>query len=288
MSAGGSSERRGGALRWIARHRVFAIGLVVTLALVACAVLAPELAPYPPQRARYAERFLAPSLRHLMGTDEHGRDILSRVLYGGRVSLSVSAVAVAISGAIGIPLGLMIGYFGGVLDTVSGRIVDALFALPSILWAIAIVAVIGPSAEAATLALAIARVPITIRIARAATLAAKESEYVAASRILGSSWLFIVFRAILPNCTGALTVLLSLGLAVTILSEAGLSYLGLSVQPPTPSWGNLIQEGQGYLRDSIWVSLFPGMTLFVAVLSLNLVGDGLRDLLDARGRTRTG
>lgn len=271
-------------LQWVATHRTFAFGLAVTVLIVTCCILAPLLAPYAPEATDYDNRFLAPSLAHLMGTDAHGRDLFSRVLYGGQVSLLVSFSAVALSALVGIPIGLTVGYFGGLADSIVGRVVDALFAFPSILWAIGIVAIIGPSATSALAALAIARIPVTIRIARAAVISSKENEYVLASRALGSPWYFIVFRAILPNCAGPLTVLVSLGLAVTILSEAGLGYLGLSVQPPTPSWGTLIQEGQRYLRDSLWFSLLPGITLFVTVLALNLVGDGVRDMLDPRGR----
>ncbi len=270
---------------WIGRHRTFSIGLAVTLLLVGCSVLAPFIAPYAPEATNYDARFLGPSLEHLMGTDEHGRDLFSRILFGGQVSIFVSFSAVTLSALVGIPIGLTVGYFGGWADSVVSRLMDALFAFPSILWAIGIVAIIGPSSTSALTALAIARIPVTIRVARAAVISCKENEYVSASKALGSPWYFIVFRAILPNCAGPLTVLISLGLAVTILSEAGLGYLGLSVQPPTPSWGTLIQESQRYLRDSLWFSLFPGFTLFVTVLALNLVGDGFRDLLDPRGRT---
>lgn len=270
--------------RWIVTHRTFTLGIAVTTLLIVCCLLAPLIAPYSPAATDYDNRFLGPSLQHLMGTDAHGRDLFSRILYGGQVSLLVSFSAVALSALVGVPIGLTVGYFGGVADNIVGRFVDALFAFPSILWAIGIVAIIGPSASSALAALAIARIPVTIRIARAAVISSKENEYVLASRALGSPWYFIVFRAILPNCAGPLTVLISLGLAVTILSEAGLGYLGLSVQPPTPSWGTLIQEGQRYLRDSVWFSLFPGVTLFITVLALNLVGDGVRDLLDPRSR----
>ena len=272
--------------RWISRWKTFTVGLLITVVFVTGTLLAPWIAPYAPDKTDYDHRFASPNMHHLMGTDAHGRDIFSRILYGGRVSLYVSFFAVSLSALMGVPIGLTTGFFGGWYDTVVSRIVDAMFAFPGILWSISIVTILGPSANSAMLALAVARVPVTIRIARASIVSAKENEYVDASRALGSSWPFIIFRAILPNCAGPIVVLVSLGFPVTILAEAGLSYLGLSVQPPTPSWGNLIQDSQRYLYESIWYSLFPGLSLFLAVLGLNLVGDGVRDLFDPRHNQR--
>ena len=270
----------------ILQRKSLAVGLALTVVFITVSLLAGVLSPYPPDATNYDLRFATPSFAHPMGTDEHGRDLLSRVLHGGQVSLLISFAAVALSSVIGIPLGLAVGYFGGLADNVTGRIVDALFAFPSILWAIALAAIMGPSMHAAILALGIARIPVTTRLARSAVISVKQNEYVAASQILGSSTPFILFRSILPNCAGPLVVLVSLGLAVTILSEAGLSYLGLSVQPPTPSWGNLIQESQRYLAESPWFAFFPGITLFVVVLGINLLGDGIRDVFDPHGRRR--
>jgi len=257
-------------------------GLAIALVFVGGSLLAPIVAPYPPAKANYQERLLPPSPAHLMGTDAHGRDTLSRLLYGGRVSLKVGFWAVVLSTLVGLPLGQMAGFFGGHFDTIIGRITDALFAFPSILWAIAIVAILGPSERGAILAIAVSRIALTIRISRGAVLSERGKQYVEASRALGSSWPFVVFRGVLPNCAGTILVLLSLGLAVSVLAEAGLSFLGMSAQPPTPSWGSMLQESQRYLYESPWFAFFPGMTVFLVVLGLNLLGDGIRDLLDPR------
>lgn len=267
-------------IQWVMRWKTFTIGIIITTVFVTASLLAPWIAPYSPDETNYDLRFAPPSAQHIMGTDAHGRDIFTRVLYGGQISLYVGVVSVLLSSLIGIPIGLTIGYFGGRYDNVISRLNDALFAVPGILWAIAIVAVLGPSENSAQIALAISRLPITIRMSRAAIISAKENDYVEASRALGSSWRFIIFRSILPNTAGPLIVMISLGFAIMILSEAGLSYLGLSAQPPIPSWGNLLSESQRYLFDTIWFAFFPGLTLFLVVLGFNLVGDGVRDLFD--------
>jgi peptide/nickel transport system permease protein len=267
---------------WVSRWKTFTLGLVITSIFVISPLLAPVIAPYPAAKTNYEQRLAPPSAEHLFGTDEHGRDIFSRILYGGQISLQVGALAVLLSSMVGIPLGLTAGFFGGHYDTVVGRFTDAMLAFPGILWAIAIVAILGPSADSAMLAIAVSRVPLTIRLSRAAVISEKENEYVEASRALGSSSIYIIFRSILPNCAGPLLVLISLGFAVAILTEAGLGYLGLSVQPPTPSWGNMLQESQRYLYESGWFAFFPGLTIFFVVLGLNLVGDGIRDLVDPR------
>lgn len=271
-------------LRWVSQWKTFTIGIVIIVLFVSATLLAPWIAPYESDETNYEERFAPPSWKHLMGTDEHGRDIFTRVLFGGQISLYVGVVSVLLSSLIGIPIGLTTGYFGGRYDNIVNRINDALFAFPGILWAIAIVAVLGPSADSALISLAVSRIPVTVRMSRAAVISAKENDYVEASRALGSSWRFIIFRSILPNTAGPLLVLISLGFAVMILSEAGLSYLGLSAQPPAPSWGNLLSESQRYLFETGWFAFFPGLTLFLVVLGFNLVGDGVRDLFDPHRR----
>lgn len=267
-------------LRWMGKWKTFTIGILLTVVFVSCTLMAPWIAPFQPDQTNYDLRFAPPSWQHIMGTDEHGRDLFSRVLYGGQISLYVGIISVVAASVIGIPIGLTTGFFGGLYDNVVSRINDAFFAIPGILWAIAIVAILGPSANAALIALAVSRLPVTIRMARAAIISAKENDYVEASRALGSSSRFIIFRSILPNTAGPLLVLVSLGFAVMIISEAGLSYLGLSAQPPAPSWGNLLAEGQRYLFETGWFAFFPGLTLFLVVLGFNLVGDGVRDMFD--------
>jgi len=269
-------------IRWLRKWKTFSLGLFLTVIFLLVTLFADGIAPYDPEATDYTTRFSSPSLTHPFSTDEHGRDILSRVVYGGRVSLVVGIGSVLLASIIAISIGLMIGFLGGRLDTLVSRLVDAFFAIPGILWAITIVAILGPSTRSALIAIAVARIPVTIRVARASIIAARENDYVEASRALGSSWWFIVFRTILPNCAGPLLVLVSLGFAVAILDEAALSYLGLSAQPPTPSWGNMLQQSQRYLHDSLWYVIFPGLTLFLVVLGLNLVGDGIRDLFDPR------
>jgi peptide/nickel transport system permease protein len=267
---------------WVSRWKTSTVGLVLASIFVLGSLLAPVIAPYPPNETNYRERLQPPSAEHFFGTDHHGRDVFSRILHGGRVSLQVGALATLLASLVGMPLGLMAGYFGGWPDTLISRLTDAMLAFPGILWAIILVAVFGPSASSAMLAIGISRIPVTIRLSRAAMIAEKENEYVEASRALNSSWSFIIFRSILPNSAGPLLVLISLGFAVAILTEAGLGYLGLSVQPPIPSWGNMLQESQGYLYESGWFIFFPGLTIFLVVLGLNLVGDGIRDLVDPR------
>jgi peptide/nickel transport system permease protein len=274
------------SMKWIGQWKTFSLGIFLTVLFAGSSLLAPLIAPYPPDKTDYDNRFAPPSLEHIMGTDEHGRDLFSRILYGGRVSLYVGVVSVFLASLLGIPLGVTTGYFGGRYDNFISRIVDALFAFPGILWAIGIVAILGPSANSAMLALAVSRIPVTIRMSRAALISAKENDYVDASRALGSAWHFVVFRSVLPNCAGPLLVLVSLGIAVEILAEAGLSYLGLSAQPPIPSWGNLLSSSQRYLYDSVWYAIFPGVTLFMVVLGVNLVGDGVRDIFDPRRNQR--
>lgn len=269
-------------LGWIVRRRGFALGVAISVLFIALSILAPVIAPYPPAKTNYPNRLQPPSAANFFGTDEHGRDIFSRVLYGGATSLQIGLIATLISAAIGVPLGLTAGFFEGVYSSVVNRVIDALFAFPSILLAIALAILLGQSATTAVIAIGLGRVPVTVRIIRGAVLAEKQNNYVEASRALGSGWWFIVFRSILPNVASTVVVLLSLGFAVAILDEAGLSYLGLSVQPPAPTWGNMLSTAQEYLATAPWYTFYPGAAIFLVVLALNLVGDGLRDLLDPR------
>jgi peptide/nickel transport system permease protein len=254
---------------------------------VVCALLASVIAPYDPDATEYGDALTSPSIGHWFGTDDHGRDILSRVIHGTRSSLVIATVAVALASVVGIPTGLVAGYFGGRVDAVIGRILDALFAFPVVLMAIAIIAVLGSGERSAMIAIGLISIPEFTRIARSAMIAEKEKDYVLACHTLGASWVRIVFRSILPNTVGPLMVLISLGFAFAILNETALSFLGLGTQPPTPSWGSDLATGRRYLIAAPWYSFFPGLAIFLLVVALNLTGDGLRDLLDPRQRSRT-
>lgn len=267
---------------WFQEWKLLSLGLILVVLLVLVAIAAPAIVPYPVAQADYQHRLERPSAVHWFGTDEHGRDILSRVIWGTRVSITVGGVSVLLGTIIGLPWGLSIGFIGGRYDTISSRIIDGFFALPGMLMALAVIAALGRSEMSAMVAIAIGRIPSMARIARAAVLAEKEKEYVEASRAIGSSWAFILFRSLLPSTAGPLVVLTSMGFSVAVMIEAGLSFLGMSAQPPTPSLGNMIAAGRGYLYEAPHYSIFPGLVLTIMVLCLNLIGDGLRDMLDPR------
>lgn len=259
------------------------IGLVIILLFIAIAIAAPVVAPDDPN-AISRDRRAAPTTTHLFGTDELGRDVLSRVIYGARVSMRVGLIAVGIALLAGSLLGLIAAYAGGWIDGVIMRIMDVMLAFPGILLAIAIIAVLGPSLSNVMIAIGIEAIPIYTRTARASTLSVKEYEYVIGARALGCKASRIVLRHILPNITAPLIVLATVGVAGSILTAAGLSYLGLGAQPPTSEWGAMLSSSRSYLRDSWWMATFPGMAIVLVVLSLNLFGDGLRDILDPRSR----
>ncbi len=264
------------------RWKTFSAGVLIVGLFVLAAVAAPVLAPFDPAKPDYQALRQPPSQTHLFGTDDKGRDIFSRVVFGTRVSFTIALVAVAIATAAGVPIGLIVGYLGGWPDAVVGRLIDAMFAFPVILLAIAILAVTGVGLTGAIVAIGLVAIPEFARIARAAMVGEKEHDYVLAARAGGCSPARIVFRQILPNTLGAILVLISLGFAFAILNETALSFLGLGAQPPTPSWGADLAAGRRYLREAPWMSLFPGLAIFFLVLGLNLAGDGLRDLADPR------
>lgn len=273
-------------LRWAWKWKTFTLGLILLTIFMLGALGAPLLTQYDPIKTNYPERLQAPSAIHYFGTDEHGRDLFTRVLYGTRISLLSSTLAVAISTSIGVVLGLTTGYFGGAFDSIVSRVLDAFFGFPVILMAIALVAIVGPSVEAAMVAIGIIGIPGFARVSRAAMLSERENEYVEASRAAASHWTYIIFRSILPNCLGPILVLISLGFARAVLNEAALSFLGLGAQPPSPSWGSMLSTGRSYLLEAPWYSLVPGGAIFLLVLSLNLIGDGLQDLADPRRARR--
>jgi peptide/nickel transport system permease protein len=277
----GSRLRRLGR-RFVRRPGALAGGVVV-LAFVAVALFAPVLAPADPNEIS-PDRRLPPSAAHPFGTDELGRDVLSRVIYGARVSLRVGLVAIGIALTAGTLLGVVAGYFGGKVDTLISRVTDVMLAFPGILLAIAIVAVLGPGLFNVMIAVGIDAVPVYTRTARASTLTVKELEYVVGARTMGAAHARIVLRHVLPNVVAPLIVLATIGVAGSILAAAGLSYIGLGAQPPTAEWGAMLSSARSYLRDSWWMATFPGLAIVVVVLALNLFGDGLRDVLDPRTR----
>jgi len=273
------------AWRQVRRNRSALAGLIVVCILVLSAIFAPWLAPYDPYQVSLDNRLQPPGGAHILGTDELGRDILSRLFFGARVSLWVGIVTVAASGLIGVSGGLVAGYLGGYWDAVIMRVVDVFLAFPVILLAIAIVAVRGPGLNNVLIALALVYWTAYARVARSVVLTLREEEYTWAARTLGASPLRIMVRHLLPNAIAPLVVLASLGMGNAILAEAALSFLGLGIQPPEASWGSMLNFGMQFLRDASFLSTMPGLAIFVTVLGFNLLGDGLRDALDPRLRT---
>ncbi|WP_447924781.1 ABC transporter permease [Georgenia muralis] len=257
--------------------------LVVLTVVVVLAVAGPWVAPYGVNDVDVTRALQPPGAEHWFGTDELGRDVLSRVVLSARVSMLVSLVSVSIALVAGVGLGLVAGYFGGWLDTVIMRTADVMFAFPVMLLAMAIVAILGPGLTTAMIAIGVVYVPIFARVTRASVLSVRTEPYVRASVSLGARAGRIIRRHILPNVTAPIIVQTSLSLAFAILSEAALSFLGLGVQPPDPSWGRMLYDARAFLDQAWWMSVFPGLAVFVTVLSFNLLGDALRDVLDVRG-----
>ncbi|AZO30649.1 MULTISPECIES: ABC transporter permease [unclassified Mesorhizobium] len=258
-----------------------AIGLIVLVIIVLAAILAPVIAPYAPSKLSIASRLHPPSLDHLFGTDDLGRDVFTRMLYAARTSLSVGFAVVVLSSIIGTILGLTAGYFKR-LDTPVSRLIDAVMAFPDILLAIALVAALGPTAVNVVVALGIVYAPRIARVVRASTLVIRELPYVEAARALGVPTPVILIRHVLRNVTSPLLVQATFIFANAILAEAGLSFLGVGISPDIPTWGTMIATGRQYMDQAGWVMMFPGAAIVVTVLSLQLLGDGLRDLLDPR------
>ncbi|MDR7555660.1 MAG: ABC transporter permease [Armatimonadota bacterium] len=274
--------------RWWARRfwrtRVAPLGLAIVLAAVGVAVAAPWLAPHDVRAMHPEDSLQPPGPRYWFGTDEFGRDVFSRVLVGSRISLVVAFLSVLTALALGTTLGLAAGYYGGRWDVIAMRAMDVLFAFPAILLAIAIMAVLGVSVVNLVLAIGIVYTPQFARVARAAALTVRGLEFVDAARALGLHHLRILWRHVLPNVLPPVIVQVSLSLSLAILSESALSFLGLGTQPPTPSWGNMLSEGRQFLELAPWNAVFPGLAIMLVVLGFNLLGDGLRDLLDPRLR----
>jgi peptide/nickel transport system permease protein len=278
----GPWERLRDGWRLIRRNKLAFAGLVIVGVLVVLAVIGPTIAPYDPTDLNVKIRTQGPSLAHPFGTDDRGRDVLSRVLYGARVSLKVGVIAVGISATVGTFLGAVSGYFGGWLDEVIMRLTDIMFAFPGILLAIAIMAVLGPSVTNAMIALGVVYTPIFARITRGSVLAVREDVFVEAARSIGAPASRIIARHIMPSVLAPVIVETTLSLAFAILAEAALSFLGLGTPPPAPSWGRMLSEGREFIQDAPWMGFFPGLAIILAVMGFNFLGDGLRDALDPR------
>lgn len=270
--------------RRLKRNKMAVLGLIILIILVLLAVFADVIANYDNVviKQNLAHGLQGPSAAHWLGTDEFGRDIFARLVHGTRVSLQVGIVAVGISIVIGGILGAVAGYYGGKLDNTIMRIMDIFLAVPSILLAIAIVSALGPSIINLMLAISISSVPSYARIVRASVLSIRDQEFIEAAKAIGASNTRIIFRHIIPNSLAPVIVQATLGVASAILSTAGLSFIGLGIQPPAPEWGSMLSGGRQYLRYAWWVTTFPGVAIMITILSLNLLGDGLRDALDPR------
>jgi peptide/nickel transport system permease protein len=288
----GAPPQAASSSRWretwnaLVTNKLAVFGLVVIALLVVTAVFGELLAPYGVNEIQMDRRLEGPSLAHPFGTDQLGRDILSRVMVGSRVSLVVGAVAVGISLVAGTTFGVLAGFYGGRLDDLIMRFQDVLFAFPALLMAIAVLAILGPGIVNAMIAIGIVYTPIFARVARGSVLSVREEVYVKAARSLGAGDLRLMARHILPNIAAPVIVQTSISFAFAILSEAALSFLGLSVQPPAPSWGVMLFEGRGFMEEAWWAATFPGMAIFFVVLAFNVIGDALRDALDPRQRSQ--
>ena len=270
------------AMERFAYNRLALAGLALMAALILLSIFASLLAPYDPIKRNIGEAMLGPSPRHWLGTDPLGRDELTRVLYGGRLSLYVGLASVILSMAFGVPIGLLSGYFGGWVDGTLMRVVDLILAFPGIIFAIWLVAMLGPGVNQVILANALFNMPNFARIIRGNVLTMKDADYVLAARGLGAGDLSILVTHILPNVIAPIVVLASLTVSSAVLTAASLSFLGLGSQPPTPEWGAMLSDGRPFMQSAWWLALFPGIMLTLTVLASNIVGDGLRDALDPR------
>ena len=274
------------ALSPLVRNRLVCFGMLIVLLVAVLAVFADLVAPYDPTEMKVTDALKRPSAHHPFGTDRFGRDVLSRTIHGSRIALGVALSSIALAFAIGTVLGLVGGYVGGWPDLAIGRLMDVLFSFPTLILAIGIAAMLGPGLNNAALAIAVVYAPLFSRVARGPVIAEREKDHVVAARGLGAGGLRIALRHILPNVLAPLIVQASVSLAFAILTEASLSYLGLGTQPPDPSWGTMLNEGRTYLETAPWMSIFPGLAIMLAVLGFNLLGDGLRDVLDPQLRGR--
>jgi ABC-type dipeptide/oligopeptide/nickel transport system permease subunit len=274
--------------RWARNRRLLGgdpgavAGLLIIVAFLLTGIFAPFIAPYDPLAQDIARGFEISGADHWLGTDEYGRDLLSRIIHGARPALLIGVLSVAVSLGIGVPIGMLAGFSMGAVDRIVGGVVDVMLTLPSLLLALMVVALLGASTGALVIAIGISHVPIFVRLARGSTLVVRSLDYVSQSRTFGAGVPHILFRHILPNISGPLIIVATLSIAGAIREEASLSFLGLGVQPPYPSWGNLIRDGVANVLEAPHLAVLPGVALTLAVLAFNLVGDSLRDMLDPR------
>lgn len=269
----------------LVRRRTAVVALVVLAGLLGVALAAPIILPLDPNAPDFDSVLEPPSLAHVLGTDHLGRDIFTRVIYGGRVSFLIGILAVSTTVVVGVPVGLVSGHFGGRVDLIIQRFVDLLLAFPNFLLALTLIAVLGVGVTNTVVAVALATVPFYVRLVRSVALSVQSQNYVEAARALGAPEGRIVMRHVFPNCLGPIIVQSTLQLGTAILTAAGLGFLGLGVKPPTPEWGTMLGEGQTYLLSYWFIATFPGLAIFISVLAFNLLGDGLRDALDPRMRS---
>lgn len=270
------------ALQQLKKNKIAIIGLIIIISLAFIALFAPFIAPHDPIEQNLDKRLLSPSGEYPMGTDDLGRCLLSRIIYGARVSLQLGVIVVGIITVIGVTLGLISGYYGGIVDEIIMRLVDVVLAFPGIILALAVAGALGPGLFNVMLALAMVGWTGLARVVRSSVLSVKEKEFVESARALGCSDLHIMTRHILPNVMAPVIVLATLDMAFIILAAAGLSFLGLGAQPPTPEWGSMLNNGRAFMRTAPHLTTFPGLAIMVAVLAFNFLGDGLRDALDPR------
>ncbi|ADO43091.1 ABC transporter permease [Ketogulonicigenium vulgare] len=270
-----------GAQRFM-RNRGALIGAGVVLLFVLLAIFAPLLTPYDPAAPNYSAIRQGPSWAHIFGTDQLGRDQFTRIAYGARASLAAGMVSVLVAVILGVPIGLIAGYFGGFADMVISRFAEALLAIPSLILAISLAAFLGPSLTNAMIAIGVAATPIFIRLTRGQVLVARTEDFVEGARAIGLPHVWIILRYIMPNVLAPIVVQATITVATAIIAEASLSFLGIGIQPPTPSWGSMLNTAKDFLMQAPWMSAFPGIAIFMTVLGFNLLGDGLRDALDPR------
>jgi peptide/nickel transport system permease protein len=270
--------------RRFVERRPAVLGLLLATTFVLVALLAPWIAPADPGASDFDALLTPPSAGHLLGTDELGRDVLSRIVFGARASIQAGVLAIGLAMVVAVPIGLVSGYYRGWLDAVVGRLVDTMLSFPFLVLAVGLAAILGPSLTNASIAIGVTQVPIFIRITRGETLSVREEDFVAGAVADGAGDLVILLRHVLPNIANPLLVQATVAIPTAIIAESILSFLGLGVKPPTPSWGVMLSTAQPYLSDALWLAVFPGLAIFLATLSFNLLGDGLRDVLDPRAQ----